>query len=121
MISNNLFGYYNLTETLFNQPKQKAYPAHQAHQAHQIQQQKTLLKQYIIDRKCKIAVTDNYYNDYYNDSVRILDNQNIYDLGILEEIYKHYTNEGKKGISHGMFYWITVDNLEEDATEDALE
>lgn len=95
LISNNLFGYYNLTDILFNSSEQQA------------QQHKTLLKQYIIDRKCKFVVKANYYND----PVRILDNQNIYDLGLLEDIYIHYTNEATQGISHGMFYWIRVDNL----------
>ena len=102
LITNNLFGYYNLTDILFNPLEQET------------QQHKTLLKQYIIDRKCKIAVKANYYND----PVRILDNQNIYDLGVLEEIYKYYNNEATQRISHGMFYWIKVDNLEENA-EDA--
>lgn len=105
LISYNLFGYYNLTETLFNPPEQQTY------QEQQIQQQKTLLKQYIIDRKCKIA----YKADYYNYSIRILDNQNMYDLCLLEEIYKHYTTEREKG----MFYWITVDNLDIDTAEEA--
>lgn len=109
LISNNLFGYYTLTDILFNPSEQQA------------QQHKTLLKQYIIDRKCKFAVKANYYND----PVRILDNQNIYDIGLLEEIHKHYNNEATQRISHGMFYWITFDNLDIDAddaedTEDAL-
>jgi len=107
LISYNLFGYYNLTDTLFNS------------HAQYVQQHKTLLKQYIIDRKCKFAVKTNYYNG----AIRILDNQNIYDIGTLEEIHKHYNNEAIQRISHGMFYWITFDNLDIDAddTEDAVD
>ena len=86
VLCNELFGYHNLDFL------------DKYHSSNHLQY---LIKQYILDGKCKFAFEDMYYPSH---GINIVN-----DNCVITSIHNHYSQSG----NHGMFYWITQDNLED--------